>query len=120
MVSVPVHSGLSSSYIPAKAREVLADTAPKLLGMRGLIRKCFLLSDDGASAASVYLWERHSPAGSFFTEVCKHFMAGKYGHRPNVTCIECPAVGENLAGEIIKGGLGEETAPGPGRTADAA
>ena len=104
MVAVLVQFGLSSSYTPEKAREVFADTATKFLGMAGLIRKYFLLSDDGASAASVYLWETRGPAESFFTEGWKDFMAAKYGHRPSVTYFECPVVVDNLAGEIIKEG----------------
>jgi len=70
--------------------------------MQGLIRKYFLLSEDGRSAVSVYLWETRAPAETFLTEAWKECMVGKYGNRPKVTYYECPVVVDNHTGEVIK------------------
>jgi heme-degrading monooxygenase HmoA len=94
--------GLSDAFTPERARSVFKDSTGKFENMPGLIRKYFLLAEDGSSAASVYLWETRSPAEAFFTEAWKDFMVGKYGHRPTVTYFECPVVVDNLTKEVIQ------------------
>jgi heme-degrading monooxygenase HmoA len=102
MIAVISEFGLPSSFTPEKARAVFKDSTGKFENMPGLIRKYFLLSEDGKTAASVYLWESRAPAEAFFTEEWKEFMVGKYGHRPAVTFFECPVVVDNHTGEVIK------------------
>jgi len=102
MIAVICEFGLPSSFTPEKARAVFKDSTGKFEKMPGLIRKYFLLSEDGTSAASVYLWESRTPAEAFFTEEWKQFMVGKYGHRPTATFYECPVVVDNHTGEVIK------------------
>jgi hypothetical protein len=102
MITTICEFGLSEQFTPEKARGVFKDSTEKFVGMPGLIRKYFLLAEDGRSAASVYLWEARGPAERFFTEEWKRFMVGKYGRRPTVTYYECPVVVDNRAGEVIK------------------
>jgi hypothetical protein len=102
MVTVVCTFGLSDAYTPEKARAVFKDSIAKFYGMKGLIRKYFLLAEDGRSAASVYLWESRAPAEAFFTEAWKEFMVGKYGYRPTVTYYECPIVVDNRMQEIVQ------------------
>jgi hypothetical protein len=94
--------GLSGDFTPEKTRSVFRDSTDKFENMPGLIRKYFLLAEDGRSAASVYLWETRLSAETFFTDSWKDFMVGKYGHRPTVTYYECPVVVDNRSGEVIK------------------
>ena len=102
MITVICQFGLSDEYTPDKARQIFRDSTRKFDGMPGLIRKYFLLAEDGRSGASVYLWESRRPAEGFFTEQWKEFMVGKYGFRPTVTYYECPVVVDNRFGEVIK------------------
>jgi hypothetical protein len=111
MITVICHFGLPDEYSPEKTRAVFKDSTQKFIGMPGLIRKYFLLAEDGRSAASVYLWESRRPAESFFTEQWKEFMVGKYGHRPTVTYYECPVVIDNRFEEVIKVDQAEGVAP---------
>ncbi|HSR47828.1 MAG TPA: hypothetical protein VLL77_07540 [Anaerolineales bacterium] len=104
MIATICQFGLSDEFSPERARSVFRDSTEKFESMPGLIRKYFLLAEDGKSAASVYLWETRAPAEAFFTEAWKDFMVGKYGHRPTVTHYECPVVVDNRAGEVIKEG----------------
>lgn len=103
MITVICTFGLSEEFTPERARTVFRSSTDKFVNMEGLIRKYFLLAEDGKSAASVYLWETRKPAEAFFTEAWKQFMVGKYGHRPTVTYYECPVVVDNRAHEIIQG-----------------
>jgi hypothetical protein len=96
--------GLPGDFTPEKTRSVFRDSTGKFENMPELIRKYFLLAEDGRSAASVYLWESRAPAEAFFTGAWKDFMVGKYGHRPTVTYFECPVVVDNRAREVIKDG----------------
>ena len=43
----------------AQARETFLSTAPKYQGMPGLIRKYYVVSEDGRRAGGVYLWASH-------------------------------------------------------------
>jgi heme-degrading monooxygenase HmoA len=101
MVTVISRFGLPKGLTADQARSVFRDSTEKFTQMKGLIRKYFLLAEDGSSAASVYLWESREPAEAFFTEAWKDFMVGKYGHRPTVDYYECPVVVDNLTREVI-------------------
>jgi hypothetical protein len=107
MITTICHFGLSDQYTPERVRAVFRESTQKFVDMPGLIRKYFLLAEDGRTAASVYLWESRGPAESFFTEQWKEFMVGKYGSRPTVTYYECPVVVDNRAGEVIEVGEGQ-------------
>lgn len=102
MITVICQFGLPDAWTAEQARTVFREGTGKFENMKGLIRKYFLLTEDGRSAASVYLWESRAPAEAFFTEAWKDFMVGKYGHRPTVTYYECPVVVDNLSGEVIR------------------
>jgi len=111
MIAVICQFGLSSQYTPERARAVFKESTEKFIGMPGLIRKYFLLAEDGRSAASVYLWESRRPAEAFFTEQWKDFMVGKYGFRPTVSYYECPVVIDNHFEDVIKADQAEGAAP---------
>jgi hypothetical protein len=101
MITVICHFGLPEGLTAEQARAVFRSSTDKFVNMKGLVRKYFLLTEDGKSAASVYLWESREPAEAFFTEAWKEFMVGKYGHRPTVAYYECPVVVDNLSHEIV-------------------
>jgi len=102
MIAVICHLGLPDDWTPGKARSIFKDSTGKFENIQGLIRKSFLLAEDGRSAAGVYRWESRAPAEAFFTEAWKDFMVGKYGNRPKATYYECPVVVDNQTGEVIK------------------
>lgn len=51
-----------------QARIIFLSTAPKYLGLPGLLRKCYVLSEDGRTAGGVYLWESRAEAEALYTE----------------------------------------------------
>lgn len=85
-----------------KAREVFAGTAPTYREVPGLIRKYYLLSEDGKTAGGVYLWASRKAAEEMYTPEWHAFIRDKYGVDPQVTYFESPVVVDNLTAEIIE------------------
>jgi len=85
-----------------KAQEVFSSTAPKYREVQGLIRKYYLLSDDGGTAGGVYLWESREDAERLYTDDWKKFIVEKYGAEPSITYFESPVVVDNVSGEIVR------------------
>ena len=84
-----------------KAREIFLSTAPKYRDTQGLIRKYYVLSQDGATAGGVYLWKSREDAERLYTEDWKNYVREKYGAPPSLTYFESPVVVDNVTHEIV-------------------
>ncbi len=104
MVTAIVQFKLSQSMSRDRGRELFSSTAPKYREVPGLIRKYYLLSEDGSTAGGVYLWRSRDEAERLYTPEWRQFILDKYGAQPTVTYFESPVVVDNLVGEIIKDG----------------
>jgi len=85
-----------------EARQTFLSTAPKYQGVPGLIRKYYLLSQDGLTVGGVYLWNSREEADAMYTENWRAFVREKYGTDPSVTYMDSPVVVDNLSQEIIE------------------
>ncbi len=92
---------LSKPITLDQARDIFMSTAPKYQGVTGLIRKYYLLSQDGDTVGGVYLWKSRAEAEALYTEGWRAFVKEKYGTEPTVTYMESPVVVDNLTHEII-------------------
>ncbi len=101
MITVLVKFKLPQPATREAAREIFLSTAPKYREIPGLIRKYYLLSEDGSTAGGVYLWESREAAERIYTKDWKHFVRDKYGAEPSLTYFESPVVVDNLSQEII-------------------
>lgn len=101
MITALVQFRLPQPLTRDKAREVFSATAPKYREIHGLIRKYYLLSQDGGTAGGIYLWESQQDAERLYTDEWKNFIRDKYGAEPSVTYFESPVVVDNAAGGII-------------------
>ncbi len=101
MVTVLVQFKLPQPIARDKAREIFLGTAPKYQDIQGLIRKYYLLSEDGGTAGGVYLWTSRKDAERLYTKEWENFVREKYGTPPSVTYFECPVVVDNLTREIL-------------------
>ena len=101
MITALVQFKLPQPMTREKATEVFLGTAPKYRGTQGLIRKYYVLSQDGATAGGVYLWKSREDAERLYTEQWKSFVREKYGAPPSITYFESPVVVDNLANEIV-------------------
>ena len=101
MITAIVEFKLPQPMSVEQARETFLSTAPKYRGMAGLIRKYYFLSEDGAKAGGIYLWESREAAERVYTDEWKTFVRGKYGTDPSLTWLECPVVVDNVSDEIV-------------------
>jgi hypothetical protein len=83
-----------------RAREAFSNSAPRYVGVTGLVRKYFLLSQDGMTAGGVYLWHSQEDAELMYTDAWKRSIADKYGAEPSVVYYESPVIVDNVTGEI--------------------
>ena len=103
MITALVQFKLPKPLTRDKAKEVFSSTAPKYREVHGLIRKYYLLSEDGGTAGGVYLWKSRKDAEQLYNDDWKEFIMEKYGSEPSVTYFESPVVVDNLVGEVLKG-----------------
>ena len=101
MFTAIINYELAPSLRTEKVRQYYEQAVAKFEKMPGLIRKYFMLSEDGRIGGSVYLWETRDQALAFHDEAWKEFMRGKYGNRPQVTIFECPIIVDNISGDVI-------------------
>ena len=104
MITAFVQFKLPQPLPREEARAIFLTTAPKYREMEGLIRKYYMLSQDGGTAGGVYLWNSLEDALRLYTDEWKTFIRDKYGALPSVTFFESPVVVDNATGEIITNG----------------
>lgn len=103
MITAIVQFQLPNPVSRDKAQELFLGTAPKYREAPGLIRKYYLLSDDGAAAGGAYLWESRGDAERMYTQQWREHIARTYGADPQVQYFETPVVVDNAVGDITKG-----------------
>jgi hypothetical protein len=86
-----------------EARAIFLSTAPKYQGVQGLLRKHYVLSEDGCTAGGMYLWHSKAEAEAMYTQAWRVFVREKYGTDPTVTYFDSPVVVDNVAGQILSG-----------------
>ena len=101
MITALVQFKLPQPLTREKAQQAFVATAPKYRETAGLIRKYYLLSEDGGTVAGVYLWKSKKDAAGLYTKAWENFAREKYGALPTVTYFECPVVVDNLTNEIV-------------------
>jgi hypothetical protein len=101
MITALVQFKLPQPMTTDKAQSVFAETAPKYREVKGLIRKYYLLSEDGETAGGVYLWQTREAAEQLYTDDWKAFILQKYGTKASVTYFASPVIVDNLVGRII-------------------
>jgi hypothetical protein len=101
MTTALVQFKLPEPLTRKKAKEIFSSTAPKYREVHGLIRKYYVLSEDGKTAGGVYLWKCREDAEKLYTDDWKRFIVEKYGSEPSVQYFATPVVVDNLIGEII-------------------
>ena len=82
------------------AKEAFAASAPNYQSAPGLIRKYYLLSEDGLTAGGVYLWDSKASAESAYSDDWKQMIEEKYGSAPSVAYFHSPVIVDNVDGSI--------------------
>jgi hypothetical protein len=100
MITAFVQFKLPQPVSRDQAREIFSSTAPRYREIPGLIRKYYLISEDGGTAGGVYLWRSREEAERLYTDDWRRFVVEKYGAEPSVQYFATPVVVDNLVGEI--------------------
>jgi hypothetical protein len=101
MIVVLTSFRLPKPITPDEARRIFLSTAPTYRGVQGLVRKHYVLSDDGATAGGVYFWKSREEAEAMYTPSWRSFVKAKYGTDPQVTYYESPVLVDNEAQQIF-------------------
>jgi hypothetical protein len=102
MITAVVQFKLPQPVTRDKAREIFSSTAPRYRDFPGLVRKYYLLSEDGGTAGGVYLWRSREQADQLYTDDWKKFIRDKYGAEASIEFFASPVIVDNLTGEILK------------------
>ena len=101
MITVIATYQLPKPITREEARRIFLSTAPKYQGVPGLVRKYYVLSQDGNSVGGIYLWNSRAEADAMYTESWRAFVREKYGTDPSLTYLDSPVVVDNLTHEIL-------------------
>ena len=77
------------------------EVAPFFQRPPGLVRKYFLLSDDGATGGGVYLWSSRQTAHDFSEGTIRPMIKEKFHVEPSITYFETPVIVDNLSSQIL-------------------
>jgi hypothetical protein len=102
MITALVQFKLPQPITTEEAKKIFSTTAPKYKDLPGLIRKYYLLSEDGTTAGGVYLWKSREDAERLYTNDWRKFIADKYGAEPEVRYFATPVIVDNVIGELLE------------------
>lgn len=102
MITAIVQFSLSNPMTLDEARQAFESTAPKYQGVRGLVRKYYLRSEDGRRAGGVYLWETRAAAEVVYNAEWQARVKQLYGSEPEITWFDTPVIVDNQLGAITK------------------
>jgi len=101
MITVFTTFNLPKPITREEARSLFLSTAPKYRGVKGLLWKIYVLSQDGATLGGVYLWNSRPEAEAMYTESWRSFVRQKYDTDPIMTYFESPVVVDNVAQQLL-------------------
>jgi Putative mono-oxygenase ydhR len=74
-------------------RKAFEEFAPFFSTLPGLVRKYFLIAEDGQSGGGVYLWESLADAKVFESQL-RQMVREHFGVEPSITYFETPVIAE--------------------------
>ena len=88
--------------IPTEAvKKGFLEVAPKFKHPAGLLRKYFLITEDGKTGGGVYLWKSMAEARNFSEGVLRKMIRDKFQEEPSIEYYETPVVVDNMTSEIM-------------------
>ena len=100
MITAFVQFKLAAPITLAEATQRFESSAPKYRNLPGLVRKYYVLSEDGRVAGGIYVWESRAAAERIYSGEWRERVTRLYGAVPVIAWFESPAIVDNRAGEI--------------------
>ncbi len=91
---------LPDSMTADQARNRFRSVARDFQNPPGLLRKFFLLSEDGRTSMGIYVWESRENARTFNDEMLRVRIRSAYGFEPDIQYCETVVEVDNMTGEI--------------------
>ena len=101
MITAVVQFELTAGTSLEDATAIFKSTAPRYLGMVGLIRKNYLFDPATGIGGGCYLFESQAAAEAIFNDEWRALIKEKYGAEPDVHFFETPVVVDNVSNEIV-------------------
>jgi hypothetical protein len=100
MLTAIVQFPLPESVGPEQFQELCRLVALDYRKPDGLIRKYFLVGEDGRTGGGVYLWRSRDAAEQFYGAVFRAMVADRFGTEPVISYFPTPIVVDNVTGRI--------------------
>jgi hypothetical protein len=84
----------------AEVAKAFQASTPRYQAAPGLIRKYYLLAEDGATAGGAYLWESKAKAEAFYDAAWRASIKERFGSMPDITYFETPVIVDNALGTV--------------------
>ena len=101
MITAVVQISLPKPISSEEAARAFESTAPIYQGLRGLVRKYYLRSEDGRHVGGIYLWETRAGAESIYNVEWKARVKQLYCAEPEISWFDTPVIVDNQAGGAI-------------------
>jgi hypothetical protein len=101
MFTTVVQFRLPSPITIDEASQRFQSSAPKYVNLNGLIRKHYIVSQDGRVAGGVYHWVSRAAAEKVYSDEWRQFVEKLYGVAPEISWFESPVSIDNVAGGTI-------------------
>ncbi|AYN26039.1 MULTISPECIES: hypothetical protein [Buttiauxella] len=98
MITVIVTMKLNKAITREEGKKIFLSTAPRYKTIEGLVRKYYILSEDGISSGGVYLWTTKAAAEAWYTDSWHEFIKETYNTTPSITYWESPVIVDNILG----------------------
>lgn len=76
----------------AEFEKKLQASVVKYEKLDGLIRKYYIMTENGETAGGIYLWESKEKAQAWYTDEWKKNMTAAWGQAPMLEYLDCPIV----------------------------
>jgi hypothetical protein len=80
------------------------EVAPRFQHPAGLVRKYFLIAEDGKTAGGVYLWNSMDHARTLSEGTLRPMIREKFRVDPSIEYFDAPVIVDNVTAEIIAEG----------------
>jgi hypothetical protein len=95
MITAIVRFRLPETVTLADAKRLFEGSAPKYVGLAGLVRKYYLFDAATHTGGGVYLWESREAADRVYNADWRKMIADRYGAPPEISYFESPVIVDN-------------------------
>ncbi|MEH6639349.1 MAG: YdhR family protein [Porticoccaceae bacterium] len=89
-VQFPINTPDQNEFI-----KKMASTTSKYEGLAGLVRKYYMISENGKRASGLYLWESKQAAEAWYNDDWQKYMLDAWGEPAQIDYFDCPIIVDN-------------------------